>query len=55
MARTIAEGQAMVQAVRQNQVVLQVGQQQRNDPIFRLALDMVPTETWETCTRSRWA
>ncbi len=41
MARTIAEGQAMVQAVRQNQVVLQVGQQQRSDPVFRLALDMV--------------
>jgi predicted dehydrogenase len=41
MTRTIAEGQALVQAVRENQVVLQVGQQQRNDPIFRLAVDLV--------------
>ena len=41
MARTIVEGQALVQAVRENSVVLQVGQQQRNDPIFRLAVDLV--------------
>lgn len=40
MTRTIAEGQALVQAVRENKVMLQVGQQQRSDPIFQLAVDL---------------
>jgi predicted dehydrogenase len=41
MTRTIAEGQAVVRAVRRNQRICQVGQQQRSDPIFRLAVEMV--------------
>lgn len=41
MTRTIAEGQAVVKAVREHQRILQVGQQQRSDPIFRLAVDLV--------------
>ncbi|MBN2293473.1 MAG: Gfo/Idh/MocA family oxidoreductase [Pirellulales bacterium] len=41
MTRTVAEGQAVVKAVRDNKCVFQVGQQQRSDPIFRLAVDMV--------------
>lgn len=40
MTRTVAEGQAVVKAVRENQCVFQVGQQQRSDPIFQLAVDM---------------
>ncbi len=40
MTRTVAEGQALIKAVRENAVVLQVGQQQRSDPIFRLAVDL---------------
>ena len=40
MTRTVAEGQALVKAVRENKRVFQVGQQQRSDPIFRLAVDM---------------
>ncbi len=41
MTRTIAEGQAVVRAVRENKCVFQVGQQQRSDPIFALAVKMV--------------
>ncbi len=41
MTRTVAEGQAVVKAVRENKCVFQVGQQQRSDPIFQLAVDMV--------------
>lgn len=41
MTRTVAEGQAVVKAVRQSKCVFQVGQQQRSDPIFQLAVDMV--------------
>ncbi len=41
MTRTVAEGQALVKAVRQNRRVFQVGQQQRSDPIFALAAKMV--------------
>ena len=41
MAKTVAEGQAVVKAVRENQRVFQVGQQQRSDPIFALAVKMV--------------
>jgi len=41
MTRTVAEGQALVKAVRQQQRVFQVGQQQRSDPIFALAVKMV--------------
>lgn len=39
--RTIAEGQAVVKAVRENKCVFQIGHQQRHDPIFRLAVEMV--------------
>jgi predicted dehydrogenase len=41
MTRTVAEGQALVKAVRENNCVFQVGQQQRSDPIFALAVKMV--------------
>ena len=41
MTRTVAEGQAVVKAVRENQCVFQVGQQQCSDPIFALAVKMV--------------
>jgi len=41
MTRTMAEGQALVKAVRRHQRVFQVGQQQRSDPIFALAVNMV--------------
>lgn len=41
MTRTVAEGQALVKAVRDNKCVFQVGQQQRSDPIFQLAVDLV--------------
>ena len=41
MAKTVAEGQAVVKAVRENRRVFQVGQQQRSDPIFALAVKMV--------------
>jgi len=41
MTRTVAEGQALVKAVRRQQRVFQVGQQQRSDPIFALAVKMV--------------
>lgn len=41
MTRTVAEGQAVVKAVRENKCVFQIGQQQRSDPIFQLAVDMV--------------
>jgi predicted dehydrogenase len=41
MTRTMAEGQAVVRAVRENKCVFQVGQQQRSDPIFQLAVDLV--------------
>lgn len=41
MAKTIAEGRAVVKAVRENGRVFQVGQQQRSDPIFALAVKMV--------------
>lgn len=38
---TIEEGQRLVKAVRKNKVVLQVGSQQRSDPRFRLACELV--------------
>ncbi len=38
---TIAEGQALVKAVRSNDVVFQVGSQQRSDARFRLACELV--------------
>jgi myo-inositol 2-dehydrogenase / D-chiro-inositol 1-dehydrogenase len=41
MTRTVAEGQAVARAVREHKCVFQVGQQQRSDPIFQLAVDMV--------------
>ncbi|MFV1967612.1 MAG: Gfo/Idh/MocA family protein [Pirellulaceae bacterium] len=41
MTRTIAEGRALVKTVRQHKRVFQVGQQQRSDPIFALAVSMV--------------
>lgn len=40
MVRSVAEGQALVRAVRENKRVFQVGQQQRSDPIFQLAVDL---------------
>ena len=40
MTRTIAEGQALVKAVRENQRVAQVGQQQRSDSYFRVAVEL---------------
>lgn len=41
MAYTIAEGLAMVKAVRNNKRVLQVGSQQRSSREFQAAIDMV--------------
>ncbi len=40
MTRTVAEGRALVKTVRDNNVVLQVGQQQRSDPVFQIAVDL---------------
>jgi hypothetical protein len=40
MTRTVAEGQALVKAVRENQRVAQVGQQQRSDSYFRVAVEL---------------
>ena len=40
MTRTVAEGLALVKAVRRHHRVFQVGQQQRSDAIFQLAADM---------------
>ena len=40
MTRTVAEGQALVKAVRENGRVAQVGQQQRSDSYFRVAVEL---------------
>lgn len=41
LSRTVAEGRAMVEAVRQYGVVFQHGTQQRSDPLFRYACELV--------------
>ena len=41
MTLTIAEGKALVKAVRENNVILQVGSQQRSDKRFRHACELV--------------
>ncbi len=41
LAFTIEEGKRIVESVRENNVVLGVGSQQRSDPYFRHAVDMV--------------
>lgn len=40
-SRTIAEGRAMVEAVRRSGIVFQHGTQQRSDPLFRHACELV--------------
>jgi predicted dehydrogenase len=38
---TIDEGKRLIKAVRENKIILQVGSQQRSDPRFRLACELV--------------
>lgn len=41
LCRTVAEGRAMVEAVRRHGIVFQHGTQQRSDPLFRHACELV--------------
>lgn len=41
LSLTVADGQAMVQAARRNDRIVQTGSQQRSDPNFRLACELV--------------
>ena len=49
------EGELLVEEVSRRQAVFQTGSQQRSMPVFRLAVEIVPTDIWERLRRSRSA